>query len=72
MSCMKVNWRPSCFTRLHGLNRTGHPEYGCIVSKQKTLTNFEYDSIEATNVTEYNQKRMFNHASSLCCFLKMQ
>lgn len=35
----------------------GHPEYGCIISKQKTLTNFEHDSIQAANITERNRKR---------------
>ncbi|KIK45334.1 hypothetical protein CY34DRAFT_78154, partial [Suillus luteus UH-Slu-Lm8-n1] len=50
----------------------GHPEYGCIISKQKTLTNFEHDSIQAANITERNQKRMFNQTSLLCCFLKIQ
>lgn len=34
----------------------GHPEYGCIVSKQKTLTNFEHDSIQGANIIEDNQR----------------
>jgi len=29
---------------------TGHPEYGCFISKEKTLTNFDYD-YQIMNVT---------------------
>ncbi|KAA1467624.1 hypothetical protein DENSPDRAFT_769509, partial [Dentipellis sp. KUC8613] len=33
----------------------GHPEYGSFVSKDKTLTNFDYDA-QIMNVTGPNQK----------------
>ncbi|KAF8239742.1 hypothetical protein L208DRAFT_1236101, partial [Tricholoma matsutake] len=33
----------------------GHPEYGCFISKEKILTNFDYDS-EVLNVTGPKQK----------------
>lgn len=34
----------------------GHPEYGCIISKGKTMSNFEHESVEAANITEPTQK----------------
>lgn len=34
---------------------TGHPEYGCFISREKTLTNFDYDA-QILNVTEPKQK----------------
>ncbi|OJA16662.1 hypothetical protein AZE42_09265, partial [Rhizopogon vesiculosus] len=37
----------------------GHPEYGCIISQEKTMTNFEHDSIQAVNVTDPGQKLDF-------------
>ncbi|RDB25955.1 Telomerase reverse transcriptase [Hypsizygus marmoreus] len=33
----------------------GHPEYGCFISKDKTLTNFDFDA-EISNVTEPKQQ----------------
>ena len=41
----------------------GHPEYGCLISQDKTLTNFDYDA-QVTNVTEPQQRRGF----SVICF----
>ncbi|KIJ13438.1 hypothetical protein PAXINDRAFT_81072, partial [Paxillus involutus ATCC 200175] len=35
----------------------GHPEYGCMISKEKTMTNFDYDS-QIMNVTQPGQKCM--------------
>ncbi|KAI0955894.1 hypothetical protein AcV7_006436 [Taiwanofungus camphoratus] len=32
----------------------GHPDYGCFISKDKTLVNFEYDIL--TNITEPHQQ----------------
>jgi telomerase reverse transcriptase len=37
---------------------TGHPEYGCFISRDKTLTNFDYDS-QIMNVTSPLQRGMF-------------
>jgi len=37
------------------MNR-GHPEYGCLISKEKTLTNFDHDA-QIMNVTEPQQHR---------------
>jgi telomerase reverse transcriptase len=31
--------------------RTGHPEYGCFISKDKTLINFDCDSVDVMNMT---------------------
>ncbi|GLB40371.1 putative telomerase reverse transcriptase [Lyophyllum shimeji] len=33
----------------------GHPEYGCFIAKEKTLTNFDY-GIQVSNVTEPKQQ----------------
>ncbi|KAF9468018.1 hypothetical protein BDZ94DRAFT_1154856, partial [Collybia nuda] len=33
----------------------GHPEYGCFISREKTLTNFDYDA-QILNVTEPKQR----------------
>ena len=33
----------------------GHPEYGCMISQEKTLTNFDYD-VQIMNVTPPGQK----------------
>jgi len=33
----------------------GHPEYGCLISQDKTLTNFDYDA-QIMNVTEPQQQ----------------
>lgn len=35
----------------------GHLEYGCFISREKTLTNFDYDS-QIMNVTSPNQRCM--------------
>ncbi|KIM67561.1 hypothetical protein SCLCIDRAFT_107808, partial [Scleroderma citrinum Foug A] len=32
----------------------GHPEYGCMISKEKTVTNFDYD-VQIMNVTSPTQ-----------------
>jgi telomerase reverse transcriptase len=45
--------KAKCF--LDVMNK-GHPEYGCIISKEKTLTNFEHESIEAAYITKPTQK----------------
>jgi len=37
---------------IHG----GHPEYGCFISKEKTLTNFD-DTTQIMNITEPGQQR---------------
>ncbi|KAG6331208.1 hypothetical protein ID866_7880, partial [Astraeus odoratus] len=34
----------------------GHPEYGCMISKEKTMTNFDYDT-EIMNITLPTQTR---------------
>ncbi|KAK0450256.1 hypothetical protein EV421DRAFT_1779810 [Armillaria borealis] len=33
----------------------GHPEYGCFISKDKTMTNFDYDH-HVLNVTDPHQQ----------------
>ncbi|KAL0953283.1 hypothetical protein HGRIS_004533 [Hohenbuehelia grisea] len=38
-----------------GMMVQGHPEYGCFISKEKTLTNFDYDE-QVMNVTEAKQR----------------
>lgn len=41
----------------------GHPEYGCMISEEKTLTNFDYDT-QIMNVIPPGQKRTsFNDLS---------
>jgi hypothetical protein len=37
-------------------SQQGHPEYGCFISKDKTMTNLDF-GIEIMNVTEPMQKR---------------
>ena len=36
----------------------GHPEYGCFISKDKTMTNFDFDA-DIMNVTEPHEKREY-------------
>jgi hypothetical protein len=38
------------------ISHLGHPEYGCLISQDKTLTNFDYDA-QIMNVTEPQQQR---------------
>jgi len=38
-----------------GCTTLGHPEYGCFISKEKTLTNFDYDA-QIINVTGPKQR----------------
>lgn len=35
----------------------GHPEYGCMISQEKTWTNFDYD-VQIMNVVPPGQKCM--------------
>ncbi|KIK10194.1 hypothetical protein K443DRAFT_81605, partial [Laccaria amethystina LaAM-08-1] len=42
----------------------GHPEYGCFISKEKTLTNFDYDS-QILNVVDPLQRCKLAFASLL-------
>ncbi|KIK34273.1 hypothetical protein CY34DRAFT_98308, partial [Suillus luteus UH-Slu-Lm8-n1] len=47
----------------------GHPEYGCIISKGKTMVNFEHESIEGSNITKPTQKCMIHPLSVFCCLM---
>ncbi|KAF8440397.1 hypothetical protein L210DRAFT_3319167, partial [Boletus edulis BED1] len=38
-----------------GMMNAGHPEYGCTISQEKTLTNFDYD-VDIMNVIPPGQK----------------
>lgn len=40
----------------------GHPEYGCTISQEKTLTNFGYDA-QITNVISPGQKCTLSRVS---------
>jgi len=40
--------------RFLGMMVEGHPEYGCFISKEKTLTNFDYDP--NMNITDPHQR----------------
>ncbi|KAI6155182.1 hypothetical protein BKA82DRAFT_118534, partial [Pisolithus tinctorius] len=40
----------------------GHPEYGCMISKEKTVTNFDYGT-EIMNITSATQTRAYMIAS---------
>lgn len=53
-----MNNSVSCFSNLRWRCTwiKGHPEYGCFISKDKTLTNFDYNA-EIMNVTEPQQQR---------------
>jgi hypothetical protein len=42
----------------HSWETEGHPEYGCFISKAKTLTNFDFDA-EIMNVTQPQQRREY-------------
>jgi hypothetical protein len=53
----------------HALNIAGHPEYGCIISKEKTLTNFEHESIEAAYITKPTQKCMIHSFLLFRCLM---
>ena len=35
----------------------GHPEYGCFISKDKTMTNFDYDH-QIMNVVDQRARRV--------------
>lgn len=41
------------------MHRTGHPEYGCFISHEKTRTNFGFGS-DPSMVTEPDQKGQGN------------
>ncbi|KAG2337153.1 hypothetical protein BDR05DRAFT_895684, partial [Suillus weaverae] len=47
----------------------GHPEYGCIISKGKTMVNFEHESIEVANITKPTQKCMIQLLLLFCCLM---
>lgn len=48
----------------HTNPKTGHPEYGCFISTDKTMSNFDYDD-QIMNVTAPNQR--CEHCGALTC-----
>ncbi|KAG7444681.1 uncharacterized protein BT62DRAFT_899516, partial [Guyanagaster necrorhizus] len=48
----------------------GHPEYGCFISKEKTMTNFDYGH-HVLNVTNPHQQCKRAHPVHLRVFLKL-
>ncbi|KAG2060491.1 hypothetical protein BDR06DRAFT_871939, partial [Suillus hirtellus] len=47
----------------------GHPEYGCIISKGKTMTNFKHQSIKVSNIAKPTQKCTINILLFFCCLM---
>lgn len=50
---------------------TGHPEYGCFISKEKTLTNFDYDA-QIMNVTGPRDTRESGRVACNFAFMVQQ
>jgi telomerase reverse transcriptase len=58
LATMNEGLHLACFLANMGNANTtdlGHPEYGCFVSKDKTLTNFDFDA-DVMNVTLPGEK----------------
>ena len=49
----------------------GHPEYGCFISKEKTLTNFDYDA-QGMNITGCRDTRKCGGSVGVICALTIQ
>ncbi|KDQ59314.1 hypothetical protein JAAARDRAFT_109214, partial [Jaapia argillacea MUCL 33604] len=50
-----VTTNPSTARRFLDMMNQGHPEYGCFITKEKTMTNFNYDA-QIMNVTSPHQR----------------
>lgn len=43
----------------------GHPEYGCFITKEKTMSNFDYDH-QVMNVVDSRTRREYMIVSGRC------